>query len=334
MGQVTGSAAAGVWFPGGQTPQEMARLAMVAESSGIDSVWVAEGQLGRDALICLSAIAAATTRVCLGTAVVNPYTRHPAQLAASFATLDELAEGRVIGGIGIGARDGLARLGYDVSRPLAAARESLTMVRALLARETVTAGGTKFRAEAARLGFRPPRPQIPLYLAATGPKMCALAGEIADGVYLPYGAPEFLRPAIEQTRERRPDDRPFDVACQALLSVDDDPRVAAARVRPGIGFILTEPNAEDVLRSNGLDPDTAGPIREQLAAGGVRAMAAAVDDAIVERLTISGSRDECLAKLRAAADLGITHLTVSLLDDDPGPALDLLAAYKSEGTCA
>jgi len=153
-------------------------------------------------------------------------------------------------------------------------------------------------------------------------------------VYLPYGAPEFLRPAIEQTRERRPDDRPFDVACQALLSVDDDPRVAAARVRPGIGFILTEPNAEDVLRSNGLDPDTAGPIREQLAAGGVRAMAAAVDDAIVERLTISGSRDECLAKLRAAADLGITHLTVSLLDDDPGPALDLLAAYKSEGTCA
>jgi 5,10-methylenetetrahydromethanopterin reductase len=312
----------------------MARLAAVAEAAGVDSVWVAEGQLGRDAFVCLAAIADATERVALGTAIVNPYTRHPGQLAASFATLDELAGGRVICGIGIGARDQLANLGYDVSRPLAAARESLTMVRALLARETVSSEGPKFAVQGARLGFRPPRPEIPLYLAATGPKMCALAGEEADGVYLTYGTPEFLTRAIGNTRERRPEGRPFAIACQALLSVDDDPEVAAARVRPGIGFILTEPNGEDVLRASGIDPAKAGRIRDELAAGGVRGMVAAVDDEIVERLTISGSREACLARLRGAVELGVTHLTVSLLDDDPEPALDLLSEFHREGACA
>jgi 5,10-methylenetetrahydromethanopterin reductase len=331
---MTAAAAVGVWFPGGHEPQEMARLAAVAEAAGVDSVWVAEGQLGRDAFICLAAIADATERVLLGTAIVNPYARHPGQLAASFATLDELADGRVVAGIGIGARDQLANLGYDVSRPLAAARESLAMVRGLLARETVTTEGAKFRVEGARLGFRPPRREIPLYLAATGPKMCALAGEAADGVYLPYGGPEFLKRAIGDTRERRPADRPFEIACQALLSVDDDPEVAKARVRPGIGFILTEPNGEDVLRANGIDQAKAGRIRSELASGGVRAMAAAVDDEIVERLTITGSREACLAKLRSAVDLGVTHLTVSLLDDDPEPALDLLAAFDGQGARA
>jgi 5,10-methylenetetrahydromethanopterin reductase len=326
--------ALGVWFPGGHHPREAARLAVAAEASGVDSVWVAEGQLGRDAFVCLAAIAAATERVRIGTAIVNPYTRHPAQLAASFGTLDELAEGRVICGIGIGARDQLAGLGYDVSKPLAAARESVTMVRALVARETVTSEGAKFRAEGARLGFRPPRAEIPVYLAATGPKMCALAGEVADGVYLIYGAPEFLERAIANTRERRPEGRPFDVACQALLSVDDDPEVASARVRPGIGFILTEPNGEDVLRASGIDPAKAGLIREALAAGGVRAMAAAVDEEIIDRLTISGTRDACLAKMRAAVELGVSHLTVSLLGDDPEPALDLLASFDRPGAGA
>lgn len=309
----------------------MAHLAATAEAAGVDSVWVAEGQLGRDAFVCLAAIAGATRRVAIGTAIVNPYTRHPAQLAASFATLDELSEGRVICGIGIGARDQLRTLGYDTSRPLRAARESIEMVRGLLARETVTAEGEKFRAQTARLGFRPPRQQVLIYMAATGPKMCALAGELGDGIYLPYGSTQFLQAAIANSRERRSGDRPFDVACQVLVSVDDDPKAAAARVRPGIGLILTEPNGEDVLRANGLDPGKARLIREQLSSGGIRAMVAAVDDEIVEHLTVSGDHDRCLAKLRATIDLGISHLTLSLLDDNPGPTLELVSSLGCQG---
>jgi 5,10-methylenetetrahydromethanopterin reductase len=332
VGEVSGieSVATGVWFPGGQSPQEMARLSALAERASVDSVWVAEGQLGRDAFICLAAIACSTESVALGTGIVNPYARHPAQLAASFATLDELSGGRVVCGVGIGARDQLARLGYDVARPLRAARETLEMLRDLIVRRTVTYHGEKFRADSVRLGFRPARERIPLYLAAAGPKMCALAGELADGIYLPYGTPEFLRGAIENSSERRPPQKHFDVACQALLSVDDDPEVAKARVRPGIGFILTEPNAEGVLRANGLDPAKAQRIRDALSTRGVRAMAAEVDDEILQHLTITGDRAGCLAKLRAVTDAGVTHVTVSLLDANPDPVLELLATMGKQ----
>jgi alkanesulfonate monooxygenase SsuD/methylene tetrahydromethanopterin reductase-like flavin-dependent oxidoreductase (luciferase family) len=175
---------------------------------------------------------------------------------------------------------------------------------------------------------------MPLYLAATGPKMCALAGEIADGIYLPYGTPDFLGRTLADSRERRPDDKPFEVACQALLSVDDDLDVARSRVKASIGFILTEPNGEDVLRGNGIDPAKAEPIRAGLKAGGVRAMVGAVDDEIVDRLTIAGSAEHCLARLEEMVALGVTHVTVSLLDDEPAPALDLLAAFTKSGARA
>ena len=320
----------GVWFPGGQSPQEMAQGAALAEQAGVDSVWVAEGQLGRDAFICLAAIAGGTESVGIATGVVNPYTRHPAQLAASFATLDELSHGRVICGVGVGARDQLVRLGYDIERPLRAAREMIELLRSLLARETVNHEGNKFAAVSVRLGFKPARKAVPLYLAATGPKMCALAGEIADGIYLPYGTPGFLGRAIENSRARRPDRQQFDIACQALLSVDDDVEAAKRRVRPGIGFVLTEPNGEDVLRANGLEPAKAATIRAALTEDGVRGMVAEVDDEILEHLTIVGDHDTCAGKLRAMVDAGVTHVTVSLLDQDPAPALELLTSLKMQ----
>ncbi|MGE0505166.1 MAG: LLM class flavin-dependent oxidoreductase, partial [Solirubrobacterales bacterium] len=231
----------GVWFPGGDSPAAMARLARAAEEAGVDSVWVAETPLARDAFVALAAIAAETERVELGTAVVNPYTRHPAQLASAFATLDEVSGGRAVCGVGVGVRDQLARLGYDVSRPLRAARESVEMLRELLARETVTREGEKFSIEGGRLGFRPQRPSIPIYLAATGPKMCALAGEIADGIYLPTAPRELLARAIADSRANRPAEKPIEVAWQVLVGVDDDVEAAKDQVRPGIGFILTEP---------------------------------------------------------------------------------------------
>jgi 5,10-methylenetetrahydromethanopterin reductase len=177
----------GVWFQGGLRVGAAVELAVQAEAADVDSVWVAEGPVARDAFVTLSAIAAATSRVELATGVVNPFTRHPAQLAASFATLDELSGGRAVCGVGIGARDFLIPLGADVAKPLTTAREMLSILRRLLAREVVDLDGTKFQLDAVRLGFRPPRGDIPIFLAATGPRMCGLAGREADGIYLLYG---------------------------------------------------------------------------------------------------------------------------------------------------
>ena len=134
MGQVAVPEASrlqiGVWFQGGLALGRTVELAQAAEAEGVDAIWVAEGPIARDAFVTLTAIAGVTERVQLGTGVVNPYTRHPAQLAASFATLDEFSAGRAICGLGIGARDYLVPLGYDVSRPLATAFSAVDVVAA------------------------------------------------------------------------------------------------------------------------------------------------------------------------------------------------------------
>jgi 5,10-methylenetetrahydromethanopterin reductase len=318
----------GVWFQGGLPVPASVDLAAAAESAGVDAVWVAEGPVARDALVTLSAIAVATSKVQLGTGVVNPHTRHPAQLAASFATLDELSGGRVVCGVGIGARDFLIPIGTDVSRPLATAREMVTLMRGLLAREVVTLEGKKFRLDGVRLGFRPVREGIPIVLAATGPRMCALSGELADGIYLMYGTEAYVRGSVELALAARRDSAPFMVASPILMAVDEDAAAARARLKPGIGLMLTEPNGEGMLEANGLDPDLAQRIRDGLMQGGVRALATAVDDQIVDRLTIAGTPAECLDRLQQAAHWGINQPQVLLTGEDPSPALQILTELK------
>jgi 5,10-methylenetetrahydromethanopterin reductase len=306
----------------------MAEMARAAELSGIvESVWVAEGHLARDSLVSLSAIAGSTESVQLATGVINPFTRHPAQLAASFATLDELAGGRVACGVGIGTRNSLAELGFDVSRPVVVAQEMVELLRGLVARRTITLEGERFQVESARLGFRPLRPEMPIYIGTVGPRLCELASQIADGIYLTYGTEAFLHRVIGylDTSAMPPD---FDVACQILMAVDDDPEVARRMVAPGIGLNLIEPNAEHVLEANGIDPAKARSIRDALASGGIRAMAGAVDREIIDRLTIAGQPDECEERLLEAAGAGLTHITVSILGGDPAPTLEVLAAVR------
>jgi 5,10-methylenetetrahydromethanopterin reductase len=318
---------AGVWFQGGLPVSASVELAVAAESAGVDAVWVAEGPVARDALITLSAIASATSRVQLGTGVVNPHTRHPAQLAASFATLDELSAGRAVCGVGIGARDFLIPIGADVSHPLATAREMVTVLRGLLAREVVVLQGQKFRLDGVRLGFRPTRHGIPIVLAATGPRMCALSGELADGIYLMYGTEAYVRGSIALALGAR-DDAPFTVASPILMAVDEDAAAARRRLKAGIGLMLTEPNGEVMLEANGLDPALAQRIRDGLAQGGIRALADAVEDPIIDRLTIAGTPAQCLERLEQAVQWGINQPQVLLTGEDPSPALAILTELK------
>lgn len=318
----------GVWFQGGLHLSATTELARQAEASGVDSIWVAEGPIARDALVTLTAIATVTQRVTLATGVVNPFTRHPAQLAASFATLDEFSGGRAICGVGIGARDFLIPIGADVSKPLTAAREMVAIMRRLLAREAVEFEGAKFRLDKVRLGFRPARTDMPIYLAATGPKMCGLVGEVADGIYLMYGSREYVEGSLQLARTNRPTNARFGVASPILMAVDDQDGSTQAGVKIGVGLMLTEPNGESMLEANGIDPAHAQRIRDALAQGGVKAVASAVDKSIVDRLTICGSHNECVERLQQAYSWGINEPQVLLTDADPTPLLSVLDHVK------
>lgn len=328
---VTSELHAGVWFQGGLKVQASTELAVRAEAAGVHSIWVAEGPIARDAFVALGSIAMATSRVELATGVVNPFTRHPAQLAATFASLDELSGGRAICGIGIGARDGLMPLGADVSKPFTAAKEMVSIVRRLLAREAVVLDGAVFHLDHARLGFRPLRTDVPIVLAATGPKMCALAGAAADGIYLMYGTQEYVEGSLALAHDARTNESPFRVASPILMAVDNGDDSVKAGLKFGIGLMLTEPNGESMLEANGLDPALAGRIRDGLAQGGVKAVPAAVDDSIIERLTIFGSHTDCVDRLLEAYSWGVSEPQILLSGDDPTAVLSVLDELRRAG---
>jgi 5,10-methylenetetrahydromethanopterin reductase len=176
-------------------PAESARLAALAEAVGFDAVWVPDERFYRDCYVTLAAVAQATRRVRLGPCVTDPYSRHPALTAVAVATLDELAGGRAVLGLGAGI-SGFAALGVHRDRPAVALREAITLVRRLWAGEEVAQAGEIVRFHG-RLDFAAP-PSIPVFVAGRGPRILELAGEVADGVIIgALASPPTLAYALE-----------------------------------------------------------------------------------------------------------------------------------------
>ena len=322
----------GIWMLGGQSIAEMVHLAVQAEERGVDSLWVPDGYYGRDPFVALTAVAGATSAIALGTGITSPYLRHPTMLATTFATLDEVSRGRVICGLGSGSRDQLSELGITSRSPLGAVREAVAIIRSMFAGERIDLDGTTFTAHVSRLAFRPTRPSIPMVVAAMGPKMCALAGEIADGVYLQYGSQESLRVACASVKEgmaRRDDpvDR-YRFSVATMMSVDRDRAVAIDQIRSTVGRLLTEPGAEAFLAANGLDPGVAERIRTGFRDGGSRGMAAAVTDDVVTSLAAAGTVEDCCEALRRAIEAGGNDLIVTLRSDQAKLGLQVLEKIR------
>lgn len=310
----------------------MVELAQSAEAAGLDSVWMAEGYYARDGLVPLAAIAAGTSRVQLGTIVINPFTRHPAVLAMSFATLDELSAGRAIIGIGSGARHQVQdQMGYDASKQLTAVRESLDVLEPMGKGERVELEGRVITARGVQLTIQGANP-LPIYVAAAGPKMLRLAGERAAGVILPHSSPEFVRYAVKVVAEgaeaagRDPND--LDVASSLVVAVAQDTATAEKIVRPLLALLLLGPEVERLLEENGLDPAEAQRVRDGLSAGGIRGAAQNVSSETVSKLAIAGPPAYCRERVEELVDAGIKHPVFSMLGRSPEEAIEVLRAIN------
>jgi len=215
---------------------EYLQLAKAAESGGFDQFWVTHDLFQRSAPIILTAVAGVTERLKLGTAIVNPYTINPAELAMLAATLDEASHGRFILGLGSGAGDFLKWIGIEQKLPLTAVKETTEVIRKLMAGEHAALGGRFLQwTEQAYLRFKPGR-QIPIYLGAMGPKMLTAIGVWADGGLPLLFPPEHyttVLPYIQngaQEAGRSLDD--LDIAGCVWCSVSED-RQAAQEVLKG-----------------------------------------------------------------------------------------------------
>ena len=282
-------------------------FARYAESRGFDAVWQAESRLVREATVPMAAFASVTERIKIGSGVVDCWSRNPARLAATFSTLDDLAPGRVI--LGIGAWwDPLARkVGIDRSKPLRVMREIVTSVRALLNNETVTFDGEYVHLDGVELDYvyQERRPKdVPIYIGATGMQMMELTGEIADGAVLNYlVSPDYNDQALEALskgaakvgRSLADIDRPQLVVC----SVHEDRQTAIDMARLMVTQYLGQ--QPHIMKASGVPQSLLDKVGEVLTwpATHEQVVAASklVPDEIVHMLTASGTPSEARAKV-------------------------------------
>lgn len=287
-----------------------------AEEKGFEAVWQADSRLVRDAIVPMSAFAAVTDTIKIGSGVVDCWTRNPARLAATFSTLDDLAPGRVILGIGAWWDPLAAKVGVSRAKPLRAMREIITAVRGLLANETVTMDGEFVHLDGVELDYvyQERRPKhVPIYLGATGMQMMELAGEIADGVVLNYlVSPDYNKTAIEALakgadkagRKWEEIDRPQLVVC----SVHEDRQTALDMARLMVTQYLGQ--QPHIMKASGVPQSLLDKVGEVLTWPATHEQVAAasklVPDEIVQMLTASGTPDDARAKVREYMKDGAT----------------------------
>ena len=287
-----------------------------AEARGFEAVWQAESRLVRDAIVPMAAYAAVTEKIKVGSGVLNNWTRNVGLLAATFLTLDDLAPNRAI--LGIGAWwDPLAKnVGIDRRKPLLAMRETVEVVRRLLAMERVTFHGEFHHVDGIELdvvhGRREPR-HVPIMIGATGPQMMELTGEIADGAVLNYCvAPDYNIRALELLEKgarkagRSLDDldRPQLVVC----SVDHDHAKAIETSKMLLcQYMAQQPH---IAKASGVSNDVVAEIQSILGWPATHEQIDSakhlVPDDLVHRITASGTPDEARAKVQEYINNGAT----------------------------
>lgn len=310
-------------------------LVQYAESKGFDAVWQADSRLVRDAVVPMAAFAATTSRIKIGSGVIDCWTRNPARLASTFSTLDDLAPGRMICGLGAWWDPLAAKVGIDRARPLTVMREIVTAVRALLNNETVTMDGVYVHLDGVELDYvyQERRPKdVPIYIGATGMQMMELTGEIADGAVLNYlvspsyneGALAALaRGAAKAGRTIDDIDRPQLVVC----SVDDDRQAALDAARLLVTQYLGQ--QPHIMKASGVPQDLLDEIGEVLTWPAthdeVVAASRLVPDEIVQMITASGTPDEVRAKVDEYVATGCTCPILYPLADDVHQMIDVFA---------
>ena len=308
-----------------------------AEQRGFEAVWQADSRLVRDAVVPMSAFAACTETIRIGSGVVDCWTRNPARLASTFSTLDDLAPGRIILGIGAWWEPLATKVGVHRHRSLKAMRETVEACRALLADETVTYDGEFVHLDGVELDYvyQERRPKdVPIYIGATGDRMLELTGEIADGVVLNYlVSPEYNRRAM---------DRLADGAARAGRSVDDLDRpqlvvcsVAETRAEAldGARLMVTQYLGQQphIMKASGVPESLLEEIGRVLTWPAtheqVEAASKLVPDEIVQMICAAGTADEVREKVAQYMADGCTCPILYPLGPDVRLMIDVFADW-------
>jgi F420-dependent oxidoreductase-like protein len=315
------------YWAAGSNPHEHLNLALEAERLGYDSVWTAEAY-GSDAVTPLTWIAAQTSRIKVGTAIMQMTARAPVVTAMTAATLDTLSGGRMLLGIGASGPQVVEGWhGVPYGKPLTRAREYVSIVRKALAREEPlehhgehydipTKGGSGL-GKPLKLILHPLRPSIPIYLAAIGPKNVALAAEIADGwlpiFFAPRHMPVYRESLDEGFSKAGRTSGDLEISPTATVVLGDDVDACRNKIKPQLALYIggmgaREKNFYFNLACRYGYEEAAMKIQDLFLGRKRDEAAAAVPDALVDDVALCGPKERIAERLTDWKASGITTL--------------------------
>lgn len=303
-------------------------MGRAAEAHGFDQIWVSHDLFLRSAWVILSAVAQATTRIRIGTGIVNPYTAGLGEIAMGALTLDELSGGRFNLGIGAGAADFLGWVGIAQDAPLTAMRESLAVLRRLLAGERAAYDGRFVRGWTGDAYMRVPARPVPIYVGAMSPRMLELIGEAADGGLPLLFPPEHyanVQPVVAAgaARAGRAMEQ-IDLAACIWCSVSADRDAALDALREKVAY-YGHALSPTIYAQLGVPAEAFAPIRHAVVVeGDMRKGMRMVTDEML-RIGVVGSARDVIARLERLAALGARHFSFGPpLGPDPVAAVEML----------
>jgi 5,10-methylenetetrahydromethanopterin reductase len=316
--------------------QDNCAVAERAEERGFRRLWLAEDHHSRDIIVQATAVAATTKKIEIGLGILNPYTRHPAQIAMSIADLEELAGPRFVLGLGA-AWSAIKAHGLENPRPITALKEAGEICTRLLRGERVEYEGEIFRlpAPGVQIGFPPVRQGVPLYFGTSGPRTLKMATSMADGIFFSiFCSPAFVKNRMEHVREgaaragRSLDE--MDIACYIIFSVDEDGDAARQAAKGLVAHYLRKIPDTDRFLHAGLDvprmQDLQSHLRQAYREGRFLDAIGNLPEDVVQALAVAGTPQECLEGLKAYADTGVkTPILYEVLGPDRLAAVDLIA---------
>ena len=305
--------------------EEMLETAHVLDEAGLDTVWLAEaypwwrkhGMEARSSTAVSALMAQATERLTIGWGIISPFTRHPVQVAMDARVVQEAAgPGRFLLGFGT-SKIFLNNARMQTNRTLGPMRDAVAIVRGVLGGEPFEYEGETWSASVPGLRDEAPTPREvpPVYVAATAPKMQALAGEIADGCLTPsITTPAFVR----YTRDNVKAD--VDIGCTVIASIDADDRDRGRDGAREIGamylankFQNIKGSADTLLQLAEIEMDELQPVAEAMEQGGRLAAKEQVTDSLLDRCKpIAGTPDDCMAAIEEYREAGCTHVMLEL----------------------
>jgi F420-dependent oxidoreductase-like protein len=284
--------ALGSFIGAGRSLGSAIRRVQRTEELGYESVYVTHIG-GRDSITLLTVYAATSERVRLGTGVIPIYARTPANMAQSFATLDEFSGGRAVAGLGVSHKPVVEGwYGQSIDKPLREMREYVGILRAIFHGEDPPQS-EKFRTGFHFRGYEPLRRDLPIYLAGLSPGMLRLAGELADGVILWLCNPHYIRdvvvPTVREGRERAGRGlEGFDIVAAVPSAVTGDPTAALEQLRSELVSYFQLPYYRAMIERSGFVPDEGAT------------------DEFIRLLAAVGPAEEAIESVRRYRDCGAT----------------------------